>query len=524
MAMMFVSPLTPSAPAPAPGPTGDNGPLGPTQPPGNGLGEFGRELQRQTAAPTNDPQALPGEPVVAGKPAGGHRRLADPPQYGQVPGAPADPGGESVPTDPADDPISLAPSAEADDDAQEAPDDIVALTLAMTAWPPSAPTTTTAPGGAQGAAAAASDPSAKGRATAGGNAAVAACAAGMGANEAAVAASAGPVVGSVMSPLPLAARPTANPGNTGTGTGANAPAALPTGPATDTESALQPVGKPPQGQDGVSFNPLPARATTAATPEPAPAQTPASAPKPTATTAPALTLAPASGPALANNHAAQQAAAPVVPASTIAAVTSSAADAASSSPRTEPGSKLDSPAAPAANATPVSGPQFAPIELRSTALPAPVEAQVRATVASPEFAPALGAQISLLAREGVQEARIQLHPAEMGPISVQIALDGSAARVDFHASVAATRNAIEASLPALATALQDAGFTLAGGGVFQQGAQQQQAQAQQQQAAAQDGRATGNGGRVSATGSGPAVDGAASRVIRTQRGLVDLIA
>ena len=56
----------------------------------------------------------------------------------------------------------------------------------------------------------------------------------------------------------------------------------------------------------------------------------------------------------------------------------------------------------------------------------------------------------------------------MGPVSVQIVMDGTQARVDFGADVAATREAIEAGLPALASAMHDAGFTLAGGGVSQQ--------------------------------------------------------
>jgi len=55
----------------------------------------------------------------------------------------------------------------------------------------------------------------------------------------------------------------------------------------------------------------------------------------------------------------------------------------------------------------------------------------------------------------------------MGPVSVQIVMDGTQARVDFGADVAATRHAIEAGLPELASALRDAGFTLAGGGVSQ---------------------------------------------------------
>lgn len=93
------------------------------------------------------------------------------------------------------------------------------------------------------------------------------------------------------------------------------------------------------------------------------------------------------------------------------------------------------------------------------AVPVPID--------SPDFAQAFGVQVSVLARDGVHEARLQLNPAEMGPVSVQIAMDGERAHIDFGAQAAVTRAAIEASLPELAAALRDAGLTLSGGGVSQ---------------------------------------------------------
>jgi flagellar hook-length control protein FliK len=99
---------------------------------------------------------------------------------------------------------------------------------------------------------------------------------------------------------------------------------------------------------------------------------------------------------------------------------------------------------------------------------APVETALIAPLSSPEFAPAVGAQIARFARDGIEHARLHLNPAEMGPIAVQVAVDGPQVRVDLVADIAATRQALEQSLPALAGALRDAGFTLAGGGVFQQ--------------------------------------------------------
>lgn len=98
---------------------------------------------------------------------------------------------------------------------------------------------------------------------------------------------------------------------------------------------------------------------------------------------------------------------------------------------------------------------------------APLAVNLPTPLASPEFAQALGVQMSVLATDGVQRAELQLNPAEMGPVSVQIVIEGTSARVDFGADLAATRHAIEAGLPELAGALRDAGFTLTGGGVSQ---------------------------------------------------------
>ena len=92
-------------------------------------------------------------------------------------------------------------------------------------------------------------------------------------------------------------------------------------------------------------------------------------------------------------------------------------------------------------------------------LPTPVQ--------SPEFPEALGVQVSLLARDGVQHAELHLNPSEMGPISVRIALEGNQAQINFGADSATTRALIEAGLPELASALRDSGLTLSGGGVSQ---------------------------------------------------------
>jgi flagellar hook-length control protein FliK len=105
----------------------------------------------------------------------------------------------------------------------------------------------------------------------------------------------------------------------------------------------------------------------------------------------------------------------------------------------------------------------------AAAAPAPAaDASLPPPPGSEAFAPALGAAITRFVRDGIEHARLQLNPAELGPVAVQLALDGSQVRVEMAAEVAATRDALQAALPALAGALREAGFTLGGGGVFQQ--------------------------------------------------------
>jgi len=119
----------------------------------------------------------------------------------------------------------------------------------------------------------------------------------------------------------------------------------------------------------------------------------------------------------------------------------------------------------------------------------------------------------VLARDGVQRAELHLHPADMGPVSVQITLDGAQARVDFGADIAATRHVIENGLPELASALRDAGLTLTGGGVSSHARGRDEA-----------GREAANGGRRGA-GAGPDAEPAApARQRAVALGGVDLYA
>jgi len=155
----------------------------------------------------------------------------------------------------------------------------------------------------------------------------------------------------------------------------------------------------------------------------------------------------------------------------------------------------------------------------SSALPA--EGRLSATPGQAGFAEQLGAQLSTFVREGVQHARLQLHPLELGPLTVQIELDGGSARMSFVAEHAQTRQALEQAMPTLAGSLREAGLTLSGGGVFEQ-PRQPQPEADSRQGG---GRGSRNDGRNDSSGGGAdALSAAAAGPALRRRGVVDLVA
>ncbi|MCX2863824.1 flagellar hook-length control protein FliK [Paucibacter sp. PLA-PC-4] len=136
---------------------------------------------------------------------------------------------------------------------------------------------------------------------------------------------------------------------------------------------------------------------------------------------------------------------------------------------------------------------------------------------STAFGPEMAARLSLLAADGVQQAQLHLNPAEMGPVSVQIVVEGQQAQISFHSDQADTRAVLENSLPELAAALRESGLTLSGGGVFQQ------ARNPEEQAQPADGHPRG-GARAQERAEDSAVP--VSTPVRTtaSRGVLDLYA
>jgi flagellar hook-length control protein FliK len=152
------------------------------------------------------------------------------------------------------------------------------------------------------------------------------------------------------------------------------------------------------------------------------------------------------------------------------------------------------------------------------------QAHISAPPGSREFAALTSQQITVFAANGVEQAQLQLNPAQMGPVTVQIQLTGDQAQVHLAADHALTRQLLEQAMPQLASSLRDAGLTLTGGGVFEQPRQNMAGNNDSGGAGRGDGRGVGRGepgaGREDTT---PVVATRGSATQR-QRGVVDLVA
>jgi len=153
---------------------------------------------------------------------------------------------------------------------------------------------------------------------------------------------------------------------------------------------------------------------------------------------------------------------------------------------------------------------------------APAQAALAMPPQSPTFGPALGHQIDVWMKGGVQHAEVQLSPQDLGPIRVRIEMDGAQARVQMSADVQSTRDALQQAMPQLSEQLGQVGLSLSGGGVSDQPS------FQQSQAQANAGGTSVHGGRPGGQGGAGAVEdiaaASAARQIAQRRGLLDTYA
>ena len=94
----------------------------------------------------------------------------------------------------------------------------------------------------------------------------------------------------------------------------------------------------------------------------------------------------------------------------------------------------------------------------SDATPVPT-VRVHADVDSSDFPQGVADQVSLAVDNGWSSAKLSVNPPQLGPIELQIAVQGSHAQVAMSTHSAVTREALESSVPKLRDMLNSQGFT-----------------------------------------------------------------
>jgi len=163
-------------------------------------------------------------------------------------------------------------------------------------------------------------------------------------------------------------------------------------------------------------------------------------------------------------------------------------------------------------------PAAGPMPLAHTQAPGqlngPMQLQATQPATSPQFSQELGEQIAWMssAAGDVKEARIKLHPEELGSMDVRVNVDGGKVNVAIIAQHPAAVHAVQQTLSNLDTMLAHHGLSLGQAEVNQGGAQQNGGQ-----------QGSGQGGSAdSADASGDALVTAGTS--RVSRGLVDEVA
>lgn len=124
--------------------------------------------------------------------------------------------------------------------------------------------------------------------------------------------------------------------------------------------------------------------------------------------------------------------------------------------------KGHSSAGPQPDSVPASA-VLAPLVERPSAPPSPALAPQH-----PRFAEGFSQQVVVLVQDGIQHARINLNPPELGPIEVRITMQHDQAQVQLAAHSAVARDAMQDALPRLREMMEQAGVRLGDTGVFAQ--------------------------------------------------------
>ncbi|WP_168415688.1 flagellar hook-length control protein FliK [Erwinia amylovora] len=109
----------------------------------------------------------------------------------------------------------------------------------------------------------------------------------------------------------------------------------------------------------------------------------------------------------------------------------------------------------------------------ASSVSAPSTPLLNAQLGSPEWQQALGQQILMFSRNGLQTAELRLHPQDLGSIQISLKLDNDQAQLSLVSNLSQVRDALEAAIPQLRASLAESGINLGQSDVssdaFQQG-------------------------------------------------------
>lgn len=116
-----------------------------------------------------------------------------------------------------------------------------------------------------------------------------------------------------------------------------------------------------------------------------------------------------------------------------------------------------SAAAPSAAAAP---PMLATLPAARTELQAPATITIGTPVGNPYFSEETAQHVSWLVGNGIEQARINVHPADLGPIEIRISMHNGEAIISFAVTQPETSAAIEDAMPRLREMLAENGISL----------------------------------------------------------------
>mgnify|MGYP001813734271 CR=1 FL=1 len=106
----------------------------------------------------------------------------------------------------------------------------------------------------------------------------------------------------------------------------------------------------------------------------------------------------------------------------------------------------------------------------------PASARVPVPVGQPGWGRAVGEQVVWFVSRNINAANLRLNPQHLGPLEMQVSLEGTQANVTFTSQHAVVREALESALPRLREMLADNGLSLANVNVSQHNSPEQRGQ------------------------------------------------